>query len=294
MKIVIAGGTGFIGQTLAARLVQRGDDVAVISRDPSKVRTGRGIGWDATSAISSADAIVNLAGENIGARWSVERKRRIMDSRVRATSQLVDAMKREPQRTRTFVSASAVGYYGPRGDEVLDESAPNGSGYLAEVTRRWEELAHEADAIARVVIARFGVVLAKDGGALQKLLLPFRLGVGGPVGNGRQWMSWVDRDDVIAFIEWALDHASVRGTYNVTSPQAVTNGDFTRVLGRTVHMPAFLPVPPFALRLVFKDMADETLLSGQRVVPKRAAGEGFEFRYPTLAASLQQALSSAK
>ena len=291
MKIAVAGGTGFVGAPLVRRLLDRGDDVAVISRNPSKVRTGRGIGWDAVDEIGKADVVVNLAGENIGQRWSESTKRRIFDSRMKATTSLVDAMKRNPQGERVFISTSAVGYYGPRGDEILDETAASGSGFLAEVTRKWESLAHDADAIARVVIPRFGVVLAKDGGALQKLLPPFRLGVGGPVGSGTQWMSWVDRDDVVAFIEWAIDRNSARGVYNVTSPEPKTNRDFTKTLGRVLHRPAILPAPAFALRLVFKDMADETLLSGQRVVPARAAAEGFTFRYPTLEASLAHAVS---
>jgi uncharacterized protein (TIGR01777 family) len=290
MKIVIAGGTGFVGSALVRSLVDRGDDVAVISRQPARVQKGRGIAWDATGEIASADAVINLAGENIGARWSESRKRRIFDSRVKATTSLVDAMKREPQKKRVFVSASAVGYYGPRGDEVLDESASSGSGFLAEVTRKWEELAHGADAIARVVIVRFGVVLAKDGGALQKLLLPFRLGAGGPVGSGDQWMSWVDREDVVAFIEWALDRESARGAYNVTAPDPERNRDFAKVLGRVLRRPAILPAPAFALRMLFGQMADETLLTGQRVVPAKAAGEGFVFRYPTLEQSLAHAI----
>lgn len=290
MKIVISGGTGFVGEPLVHRLLARGDDVAVLSRNPAKVRAGRGISWDAADRIGAADAVINLAGENIGARWSEDRKRRIFDSRIKATSTLVDAMKRQPQKKRTFVSASAVGFYGPRGDETLDESAETGAGFLAEVTRKWEELARGAEGVARVVITRFGVVLAKNGGALQKLLVPFRFGVGGPVGSGRQWMSWVDRDDVIAFIEWVIDRDSARGIYNVTAPDPVTNRDFARALGRVLQRPAILPTPGFPLRMVFGDMADETLLSGQRVVPARATREGFVFRYPTLDASLRHAL----
>lgn len=290
MKIVISGGTGFVGEPLVQRLLARGDDVAVLSRDPAKVRAGRGISWDAADQIGAADVVINLAGENIGARWSEDRKRRIFDSRIKATSTLVDAMKRQPQKKRTLISASAVGFYGPRGDETLDESAASGGGFLAEVTRKWEELARGAEGVARVVITRFGVVLAKNGGALQKLLLPFRFGAGGPVGSGRQWMSWIDRDDVIAFIEWAIDHDSARGVYNVTAPDPVMNREFARVLGRVLHRPAILPTPGFPLRMVFGDMADETLLSGQRVVPARATREGFVFRYPTLDASLRHAL----
>ena len=291
MKVAVSGGSGFIGEPLVRRLVQRGDDVAVLSRSPSKVRVGRGVSWNSVDEISGADAVINLAGENIGARWSGERKKRILESRLGATAALVDAMKRQPNRRRTFVSASAVGFYGPGGDELLDDSAPSGEGFLAEVTRRWEEVAREGEGVARVVITRFGVVLARNGGALQKLLPPFRLGLGGPIGSGRQWMSWVDRDDVIAFIEWALDHDTARGTYNLTSPEPVTNRDFARVLGRTLHRPAVMPAPGFALRLVFGQMADETLLSGQRVVPAKATSEGFAFRYPTLEASLRHALA---
>jgi uncharacterized protein (TIGR01777 family) len=290
VKIAVAGGTGFIGEPLVRRLVQRGDDVAVISRRPERVRSGRGIPWDAADEIGSADAVINLAGENIGARWTEARKRRIFDSRVKATTALVDAMKRHPEKKRTFVSGSAVGFYGLHESDILDESSSPGTGFLAEVTQKWEALAKDAEPVARVVLARFGVVLGKDGGALQKLLIPFRLGAGGPVGSGEQWMSWVDRDDVIAFIEWAIDRPETRGVYNVTAPDPRTNREFTKALGRAVHRPAVLPAPGFALRLVFGEMADETLLGGQRVVPAKATGEGFVFRYATLDASLRHAL----
>ncbi len=291
-KIVVAGGTGFIGEPLVRKLLQRGDDVAVLSRNPSRVRAGRGVSWDATQEIASADVVINLAGENVGARWTEDRKRKIFDSRVKATSTLVDAMKWQPQKKRTFISASAVGFFGPRGDETLDETSATGTGFLAEVTRKWEELARVADGVARVVIPRFGVVLAKDGGALQKLLIPFRIGAGGPVGSGTQWMSWVDRDDVIAFIEWAIENGQARGVYNLTAPEPVMNREFGRVLGGVLHRPAILPTPGFALRLAFGEMADEMLLGGQRVVPARALKEGFSFRYPTLDASLKHALSA--
>lgn len=290
MKIAVSGGTGFIGTALVRRLVQRGADVAVLSRNPSKVPAGRGISWDAVDEIAGADVVINLAGENIGARWTEERKRRILESRLSATRKLVDAMQRNPQNRRLFLSASAVGYYGPRGDETLDESAPPGGGFLSSVTRQWEEAARVAESIARLVTPRFGVVLARDGGALARLLLPFRLGAGGPIGSGDQWMSWADRDDVIGFVEWAIDRPSTRGVYNVTSPEPVTNRRFARVLGRALHRPAILPTPGFALRLLFGEMADETLLSGQRVVPAKAMLEGFTFRYPTLEASLRHAI----
>jgi len=288
VKIVVSGGSGFLGRPLVERLLKRGDEVLVLSRDPAKVSPGRGIPWSAVDEAGNADVVINLAGENVGSgRWTAERKRRILESRLRATSALVEAMRRAPSKPRTFISASAVGFYGLRGDETLDETSPNGAGFLAEVTRRWEEIARSADDIARVVIFRFGVVLAREGGALQKMLLPFRLGIGGPIGSGNQWMSWVDREDVLRAIEWAIDRPEVRGMYNITAPEPVRNRDFARALGRALHRPSFMPVPGFALRLIFGDMADEALLGGQRVIPARANREGFTFAYPTLDSALR-------
>jgi uncharacterized protein (TIGR01777 family) len=288
MKVIVAGGTGFLGEPLVKRLVARGDEVLVLSRNPERVRAGRGVAWSAVDEAGSADAVINLSGENIGAgRWTAQRKRNILSSRVEATTALVTAIRRAREKPRVFISASAVGFYGLRGDDVLDESSPNGAGFLAAVTEAWEEAARRAEAVARTVIFRFGVVLAKDGGALRQMMLPFRYGVGGPVGSGKQWLSWVDREDVIRAIEWAIDNPSVRGVYNVTSPEPVRSRDFARILGRVMHRPSMLPTPGFALRLVFGEMADELLLGGQRVVPSRAVREGFSFRYPTLESSLR-------
>lgn len=293
MRIAITGGSGFLGVPLVRALLARGDDVAVLTRDPAHVEAGRAVTWSGNwqEEVASADAIVNLAGENVGGgRWTAERKHRIVESRVRATQSLVDALKAQPGRKRVLVSASAIGFYGVRGDEPLDEQASPGSGFLADVVRRWEDLAHGADGVARVVILRFGVVLGRNGGALGKMLLPFRLGAGGPLGSGQQWMSWVDRDDVIRMILWAIDRDGARGVYNVTAPAPVRNREFTRALGAAVHRPAFLPAPAFGLKLLFGEMADEMLLGGQRVVPARAVSEGFSFEYPTLAAALEHAL----
>ncbi len=287
MKIAVSGGTGFIGHALVQRLLQRGDDVFVLSRNPEKVRQGRGIAWSAVGEVANADVVINLAGENVGGgRWTAARKQRVLESRLHATNALVDAMRGAPKKGRTFVSASAVGFYGPRGDETLDEVSSSGEGFLADVVRQWESAARRADDVGRLVIFRFGVVLGRDGGALKQMLLPFRFGAGGPIGSGTQWMSWVDRQDVIHAIEWAIDRPEVRGTYNITAPEPVRNRDFARALGRAMHRPSFLPTPGFALRLVFGDMAGEMLLSGQRVVPSRALREGFTFRYPTLESSL--------
>lgn len=292
MKIVVAGGTGFIGEPLVRRLSARGE-VAVLSRNPERVRIGRGVAWDPpqlggwTDEVASADVVVNLAGENIGAgRWTESRKRSLVSSRLDATGALVAAMNTNPTMKRTFLSASAVGYYGDRGDEVLHEEAPQGAGFLASLTERWESAAMAAQPVARVVLMRFGVVLGPGGGALQKMLPPFKLGVGGPIGNGRQWMSWVAREDVLRFIEWAIEHHEARGVYNVTAPQPVTNRDFSKALGKALHRPAFMPVPAFALRMMFGDMADEVLLAGQRVMPSRTEGEGFTFSEPKLEGAL--------
>lgn len=297
MKIVVAGGTGFLGEPLVRRLVARGEDVTVLTRNPKKVAAGRGVQWDArtqgawSNEVANADVVINLAGENIGdGRWTDARKQQLIDSRVHATNAVVEALRNAPPRERTLINASAVGIYGDRGDETLDEQSPRGGGFLAEIVERWERAARAAEPYARLVLARFGVVLAPDGGALKKLLLPFKLGAGGPVGSGRQWMSWIDRADALRFVEWAIDNPSVRGVYNVTSPEPLRNRDFGRVLGRALHRPAVFPTPAFALRLAFGEMADEVLLGGQRVAPRRALDEGFEFARPTLAESLRSLL----
>ncbi len=290
MKIVVSGGTGFLGEPLVRRLLQRGAEVLVLSRDPAKVRAGQGLPWSAVNEAGTADVVINLAGENVGGgRWTRERKRNILNSRVEATTALVTAVRRAREKTSTFISASAVGFYGVRSDEILDERSESGSGFLAEVTREWEEAAGRAEGVARAVIFRFGMVLAKDGGALERMLLPFYFGAGGPIGGGDQWMSWVDREDVLRAIGWAIDQPQVRGTYNITAPEPVRNRDFARALGRAIHRPSFMPTPGFALRLLFGEMADEILLGGQRVVPSRATKEGFTFNYPTLEASLRHA-----
>ena len=298
MRIVIAGGSGFIGEPLVRRLVARGDHVAVLSRNPAKVRVGRGVAWDGktqggwSAEVGDADAIVNLAGENVGeGRWTDERKQQLIASRLDATGAIIEALRKAPPRERVLVNASAVGYYGLRGDEVLDESGTRGEGFLAELVEKWETAARHAEPFARLVIPRFGVALSAEGGALKKMLLPFKLGVGGPVGSGEQWMSWIDRDDAVRVIEWAIDNRSVRGVYNATSPQPVRNRDFTRALGHALRRPAFMPAPAFALKLAFGEMAEEVLLGGQRVVPGRAEREGFEFEVPTLDASFARHLT---
>lgn len=299
MRIVIAGGSGFIGEPLVRRLVARGNDVAVLSRNPAKVQAGRGVAWDGrtqgawSEEVANADAIVNLAGENVGeGRWTDERKKKLVGSRIDATGAIVQALRNAPPRDRVLVSASAVGYYGfDGGDEELDENGARGRGFLAELVEKWETAAREAEPLARLVILRLGVALAPDGGALKKMMLPFKLGAGGPVGSGRQWMSWIDRDDAVRAVEWAIDNGGARGVYNATAPQPVRNRDFARALGRALHRPAFMPAPAFALRIAFGEMAEEVLLGGQRVVPRRAEREGFRFDHPTLDAALAKSIA---
>jgi uncharacterized protein (TIGR01777 family) len=294
VKIAIAGGSGFIGAELTRQLLQHGHEVSVLTRNPASVRAGRAVEWNAKSqgewspVVAGADVVVNLAGENIGAgRWTEARKQRLIGSRLNATRALIETMRGEPARQRAFISASAVGYYGLRGDEELDETSPRGSGFLAELSQQWEREAREAEPLSRLIILRLGVVM-EEGGALAKMMLPFKLGVGGRVGSGEQWMSWVDREDVIRLVEWVIAKSDARGVYNGTSPNPVRNREFARALGRALHRPAMFPAPSFMLRLLFGQMADEVLLGGQRVVPVRAVREGFTFRQPSIDATLER------
>jgi uncharacterized protein (TIGR01777 family) len=298
MHIVVAGGSGFLGRPLVERLLAGGHDVAVLTRDASHVRAGRPLVWDGRTQgpwadeAGRADAVVNLAGEGIAdARWTEARKRALVESRLHATGALVEAMRRGATKERVLVNASAVGFYGDRGEEVLDETSSRGSGFLAELVERWEAAAREAEAVARVVLLRFGIVLDREGGALGRMLLPFRLGVGGPIGNGRQWMSWIAREDVVRMVVWAVERGDVRGVFNATAPQPVTNREFSRALGRALNRPAVLPVPPLALRTMFGAMADEALLAGQRVLPRRAEAAGFRWESVSIESGLGRALS---
>jgi uncharacterized protein (TIGR01777 family) len=298
MKIVVSGGSGFLGGPLVERLQSRAE-VVVLSRNPRNVKKGGAVEWHPpepgpwSAEVAGADVVISLAGENVGdGRWTEERKRRLESSRLDSTRALVAVMRGSQAKKRTFISASAVGFYGSdRGDEPLDENASRGHDFLSGLTEKWEGAAREAEPVARVVIGRFGVVLGRDGGALAKMLLPFELGAGGRIGSGEQWMSWIDREDVLRFLEWAIDLEDVRGVYNVTSPQPVRNRDFVRALGRALHRPTILPVPAFALRLLFGQMADETVLGGQKVLPSRAMSQGFTFSHPDIDEALRHALA---
>lgn len=297
MKIVVAGGTGFVGEPLVGELVHRGHSVFVLTRRASPLPTGTPLVWDGRTQgawadqVANADAVVNLAGESIAdGRWTDERKKRILASRIDSTGAIVQALRHDPSAQRVLINASATGFYGVRGDEELDETSNRGEGFLADVVDRWEKAAREAEAFARVVLLRFGVILARDGGALPKMVLPFRLGAGGPIGNGRQWMSWIDRVDVIRMVVWALENDAVRGVFNATAPEPVRNRDFARALGRALHRPALVPTPAFALRIALGEMANELLIGGQRVVPNRALREGFRFEAGSLEQSLRNSL----
>lgn len=297
MKIVVAGGTGFIGEPAVAELQKIGE-VVVLSRNPAKVRVGRGVAWDPHDQdgwrreVAEADVVVNLAGENIASgRWTEAKKRRMVASRVDSTKALVETIRTQKRTDRLLINASATGYYGSRGDELLDENSPAGSDFLANLCKEWEAAAKPAEDSARVAILRFSVVLGRDGGALQKIALPFRLFVGGPVGSGNQWMPWIDRTDVIRLIHWVIEQKDARGVFNATSPNPVTNREFTRTLGSVLHRPALLPAPAPALRLVFGEMADAALLASQRAVPRRLEERRFRFEYPDLRSSLEHSLT---
>ena len=287
MRVLLAGGTGFIGDPVARALRAAGHEVTIVSRRPGYV-PAKAIAWDAVAAaMPETDAVVNLAGAPIAeGRWTAARKAAIVTSRVDATRALVEGMRTASARPRVLVNASAVGFYGPHGDDVLDEAAPAGDGFLADVCRRWEAAAFHARALGvRVVALRIGVVLGPGGGALGKMLIPFRACLGGRLGGGAQWMSWIHRDDVVGLVLAALGGDALAGPVNATAPAPVRNREFTRTLARAVHRPAVVPAPAFALRLALGEMAD-MLLTGQRVVPAVATAAGYTFRFPDLAAAL--------
>jgi uncharacterized protein (TIGR01777 family) len=291
MRIVIAGGTGFLGLPLASSLARDEHDVVILTRgaaSPSGRGEPRSIAWNPNgdsgpwaSAVDGAGAVINLAGESIaGKRWSALQKQRILDSRVQATRSLVAAMTKSAAPPPLLISGSAVGYYGPLGDEIATEASSAGSDFLAGVCVQWEtEAMRAASDRTRVVCVRTGLVLERDGGALPPMLLPFKLGAGGPVGSGRQYWPWIHRSDWIALVRWALETSTVSGPVNATAPNPVTNADFARALGRVMHRPAFMPAPAFALRLMLGEMADALVLSGQRALPAKAQSLGFGFKY---------------
>jgi uncharacterized protein len=303
MKILITGSTGLVGTALTNSLRSAGHTVCRLIRPNTaaeSVRSSQGfdVNWNPESgelggAAVGADAVVNLAGASIAAgRWTAERKLLLRTSRVNGTRALVAALAKMAIRPRVLVSASAIGYYGNRGDELLNETSHPGDDFLSEVAREWEGEAGKAESLGiRVVCTRFGVILAKNGGALPKMLTPFKLGLGGKLGSGQQWMSWITVDDVVGILVRALEEGTLRGPVNVVSPHPVRNAEFTQVLAKTLHRPALFPAPAFALRLIVGEMADALLLSSQRVVPAQLEKAGYRFLHPDLAEALSAVLS---
>lgn len=298
MHVLITGATGFIGRQLLARLAADGMQLSVVARNPAKSGSLPGspamhawAGGDApfpSAALAGVDAVVNLAGEPVNGRFTDEHKRRVYDSRVLGTRRLVEAMIKAGGVAK-LVSASAIGYYGERGDEILTEDSTAGYGFLADVCRGWEAEARKAEAHGIAVTrARIGIVLGARGGALKAMLPAFKLGLGGPLGGGRGWMSWIHEDDVVGLLAHALDLERAP-VYNLVAPEPVTNAAFTKALGRAVHRPTLFPVPRFALKTVLGEMADVVLMS-DRVIPAQAQKDGYIFRYPRLDGALRAIL----
>ncbi len=287
MRVLVTGGTGFIGASVCNALRGAGHTVTIVTRDPEHASEDA-VGWeDLGAVVAESDAIVNLAGEPIVAhRWRAGQKRLILESRELATAAVVNAIAAAAERPSVLVSASAVGYYGPHGDEELDETAGAGTDFLAEVCTVWEREALRAEELGvRVVRLRIGIVLAAGGGALARMLPPFRAFVGGRLGSGRQWMSWIHRDDVTGLVIAALENPAYLGAVNATAPHPVTNWEFTDALAAVLARPAWLPAPAFALRLGLGEMAT-MLLTGQRVLPRVAERLGYVWRYPDLGQAL--------
>jgi uncharacterized protein (TIGR01777 family) len=296
MKIAIAGASGLVGSALIPSLTNDGAAITRLVRSTPK--SGE-IEWHPNQveikvqSLEGFDVIINLAGENIaGGRWTDEQKRKIRDSRVSGTHLLSEAIAKMEQKPQAFICASATGIYGDRDDETLDEQSESGSGFLAGVCREWEKACEPAiKAEVRVVNLRLGPVLARDGGMLSKLLTPFKMGMGGKVGSGKQYISWVALDDVVSAIKLAINDQTVRGPLNIVSPNPVTNEEFTRTLGHVLNRPTALAMPAFAARLAFGEMADEMLLASQKVMPKKLMSLGFRFKYPELEAAMRRYVS---
>ena len=294
MKCIISGGSGFIGRKFVQSLLKDDHYVSVWSRNPGE-ETRSAVGsfyWDtvggepAEESLNDFDAVIHLAGEPVAQRWSDEVKKKIRDTRVLGTRHLVSALGKVRHRPSILVCASAVGYYGDRGEEILTEQSGQGRGFLADVCREWEQEADGAAALGmRVVKIRISVVLGKDGGALKQMLPPFRAGVGGKLGSGKQWMPWIHVNDLVGLLRFALEN-EIAGVFNGASPEPVTNAKFTEAMSGVLHRPAILPVPGLALKLLFGEMA-QVMLSSERVLPKAAEAAGFKFTFPEIRAALR-------
>ena len=301
MRVLVTGATGLIGSDLCDALLARGDEVVGLTRDPDRARpknpTVTWHAWRPTTeppppaALDGIDGVVNLIGEEINQRLTDEAKVRIRESRILGTRNLLEGIEASPTEPSVFVGQSAIGYYGDRGAQVVDEESEPGEGFAAEVPIDWEAAERQAEGIFdRVVIFRTGLVLSKNGGLLKQLLLPFKLGVGGPIAGGDQYMSWVHIEDVVGLFLWALDDHRVWGVINGTAPNPVTNRELSKALGRALHRPAFMPVPKFAVAALRGGELADVVAGGARVIPRRALDLGYEFRHPELDEAMRSAL----
>jgi uncharacterized protein len=301
MRVLVTGASGFIGSHVCDALLARGDEVVGLTRDPTTAgRSNPTVSWHAwrptterppAAALEGVDGVINLIGEKIAQRWTEDAKQRIRESRERATKNLVDALSAADPRPPRLVSQSGVGYYGDRGDALVDESTPHGESFESQVCVAWEGAAHHAEEVGvRVVVTRSGLVLEPRNGLLKEFMLPFKLGLGGPIAGGRQYMPWIHVEDEVRLLLWALDTEGASGTYNSTSPNPVTNREFSKTLGRVLGRPAVLAVPKVVLRLRFGDELGETVTGGQRALPRRALDAGFEFGHPKLEPALRDLL----
>ena len=302
MKILVTGSSGLVGTALGQTLAKAGHTVCRLVRPQSAAGEGANEGfavaWNPVTgelggAGVGADAVVNLAGASIAdGRWSKQRKELLRSSRIDTTRALVNALAKMNARPSVLVSASAIGIYGNRGDETLTEESKAGADFLASLAQEWEAEALKAEALGiRVVLARIGIILAREGGALPKMMLPFKFGAGGKLGSGKQWMSWVALDDVVGILRFVIENNSARGPINIVAPQPLQNAEFTKVLAKAMHRPALFPAPAFALRLVLGEMADALLLSSQRVAPRAVEKLGYRFLYPDLSSALAKVLA---
>jgi uncharacterized protein len=293
-RILMSGASGLIGSALMPSLEVNGYEVTrLVRKDPA---AGGEIAWNPAQPldpelVSGFDSVIHLSGESILARWTQARKKRIVESRVGTTGTLSEALVKAPQRPRSFLCASAVGYYGTRGDEILDEESSSGKQFASELARQWEAATQPAaNAGIRTVHLRFGAALSKEGGALGKMLLPFGLGLGGKTGDGRQWMPWVAITDVLGAILWILNHESLSGPVNLVSPNPVSNADFAKTLAAVLRRPAFFSIPAFAVKFAFGEMGEEILLGSQRVSPAKLVASGYVFQQPDLRRALEEIL----
>ena len=299
MKILITGASGLIGNALQKSFAEKDYEMLLAGR--KKSAKPNEIEWDAERGfaeedlprLDALDAIVHLAGENVAGRWTDDKKRRLMDSRVHGTRNIVEMIDKLREKPKVLISASAIGIYGDRNDEILSEESAAGVTFLAEIGKNWEAEAVKAEDFGvRVARLRIGIVLSKDGGALSQMITPFKFGLGGTIGSGKQWMSWIALEDVVRIVNFALENENLNGAINTVAPNPVKNEEFTDALGAMLHRPTILPIPAFAVNLAFGEMGNSLLLGSTRVVPKKLEESGFEFQFPDLKSALEQAIKT--